>query len=634
MYVGIGIAIGRRTRSIADLLPLASDRQAKVMDSAEFSTSTIATTISLATVIMAFFELSRYLGLWLLWTVVTTVAGLFVVRAFAGRIWQRMATYDHRPTLHEFLGREFNSSILLRVGAVCTSLGFLGAFAVELMVGSKFFAGLIPGIPAWIVVVVLCAAAFLYTAVGGFRAVIVTDRVQMISIWLLLLCLPVFYIYYTVTHGGWQASIARMPPGILQPSYSKEVLAFLVGIFFINVPAFISDMSIWQRIAGCERGRIVTAGLGRSTFGAAVTWGVLALLACFVFMIVPSEQQGNPLISLVDIIGTTGGLLATTVLFITVIGLYGAMLSTASTQLIAVSHTLYADVFLRPGKNPHNGFGSKKEMSVSRTILVLAAVISTILVQLLSGIGFSIADLVFAIYGAQLGLCPPVLAALTLDRSRLKNLSAWATSAVSAGFISGWTIAVYGRLTHNTDLVFLAPVFSLTSSLVLLGLGIFCDKIGTNVNWILVKSVIKARRSGLYRFKQPTGPVRLACLKDKCARCCKVIGTPVVTPEEAESISSKVLMTGKGATFVKSDDCACTLLKTDLCSIYPCRPKGCREYPWYNIDDRLYYDSGCPGLKFDIDNRPDVNEIQPFDNFFPSTPKFIVGLIKKICIQQ
>ncbi len=634
LYVGIGITIGRRTKSVADLLPLASDRRAKVRDSAEFSTSTIATTISLATVIMAFFELSRYLGLWLLWTVVTTVAGLFVVRAFAGRIWQRMSIYDHRPTLHEFLGREFNSSILLRVGAACTSLGFLGAFAVELMVGSKFFAGLIPAVPAWLVVVVLCVAAFLYTAVGGFRAVIVTDRVQMISIWLLLLCLPVFYVYYAVTHGGWQASIARMPTGILSLSYSREVLSFLVGIFFINVPTFISDMSIWQRIAGCEKGQTVTAGLGRSTFGAAVTWGVLALLACFVFMIVPSGQQGNPLISLVGIIGATGGLLAPVVLFVTVIGLYGAMLSTASTQLIAVSHTLYADVFLRPGKNLNDGPGFKKEMNISRTILILAAVISTILVQLLSGIGFSIADLVFAIYGAQLGLCPLVLAALILDRSRLKHLSAWATGAVSAGFISGWTAAVYGRLTHNTDLVFLAPVFSLTASLLLLGLGIFCDKISTNVNWILIKSVIKARRSGLYRFKLKTGPVRLVCLKDKCARCCRVIGTPVVTPQEAEGIGSAALMTNKQAMFIKSAGCVCTLLKNGLCSIYPHRPKGCREYPWYNIDGRFYYDSGCPGLKFDIDETPDVNEIQPFDNFFPNTPKSIVRLIKKICIKR
>ena len=75
VYVVIGFVVGRRTKGVADLLPLASGRQAKIKSSAEFSTSTVATTVSLATVIMAFFELSRYLGLWLLWTVITTVAG-------------------------------------------------------------------------------------------------------------------------------------------------------------------------------------------------------------------------------------------------------------------------------------------------------------------------------------------------------------------------------------------------------------------------------------------------------------------------------------------------------------------------------------------------------------------------------
>ena len=81
--------------------------------------------------------------------------------------------------------------------------------------------------------------------------------------------------------------------------------------------------------------------------------------------------------------------------------------------------------------------------------------------------------------------------------------------------------------------------------------------------------------------------------------------------------------------FIKSDDCTCTLLKNGLCSIYPHRPKGCREYPWYNIDGKLYYDSGCPGLKFDIDEHLDISKIQPFDNFFPNTPRSIVRLIKK-----
>jgi len=635
VYVGIGFAVGRRTKDVADLLPLTIGREARVKDSTEFSTATVATTISLATVIMALFELSQYLGLWLLWTMITTAAGLLVVRLFANRIWLRMSVYDHRPTLHEFLGIEFNSPVLLRIGAVCTSLGFLGAFAVELMVGSKFFAGLIPSVPAWLVVVLLCAASFLYTAVGGFRAVIVTDRVQMISIWLLLLCLPAFYIYFVSTHGGWHEGLKRMPSGILDLSFSKDVLSFLVGILVINVPTFISDMSVWQRIAGCEKGKTVTAGLGRSAFGAVVTWGILALLACFVFMIVAPVPNVNPLVSLVGAIGSSAGPFASAVLFITVIGLYGAMLSVASTQLIAVSHTLYTDVFLRSGTSYlRDGAASRKELNISRVILLLAAIISTILIQGLSHIGFSIADLVFAIYGAQLGLCPLALAALIWERTRLKKLSVWAAAAVSAGFIAGWGAALYGRLTHNTDLVFLAPVFSLTASLLLLGLGIFSYKISANVNWILIKSVIKARRNGLYRFKLPTGPVRLVCLKDKCAKCCKVIGTPVVTPEEAERIGSAVLMTDKGAKFVKSDGCVCILLKNSLCSIYPRRPRGCREYPWYNIDGRFYYDSGCPGLKFDIDELPDVNEIQPFDNFFPNTPKIIVRLIKKICIKR
>jgi Fe-S-cluster containining protein len=352
-------------------------------------------------------------------------------------------------------------------------------------------------------------------------------------------------------------------------------------------------------------------------------------------MIVAPVPDVNPLVSLVGAIGSSGGLFASGVLFITVIGLYGAMLSVASTQLIAVSHTLYTDVFRRSGSGYiRDGAKSKRELNISRVILILAAIISTILVQLLSSVGFSIADLVFAIYGAQLGLCPLALAALIWERARLRKLSAWAAAAVSAGFIAGWGAALFGRLTHNTDLVFLAPVFSLTASLLLLGLGILCQMMCSNVNWILIKSVLKARRNGLYRFKLPAGPVRLVCLKDKCAKCCKVIGTPVVTPQEAEKIGLASLMTDKGAMFIKSDDCVCILLKNGLCSIYPRRPRGCREYPWYNIDGRFYYDSGCPGLKFDIDETPNVSEIQPFDNFFPNTPKIIVRLIKKICIKR
>lgn len=477
IYITVGVVLGKRTRSIADLLPLAFSRQARVKNSSEFSASTVATTISLATVVMAFFELAQRQGVWLFWTVVTTSMGLLVVRLFAGRIWQRISVYDHRPTLHEFLGREFNSKVLCYVGAICTSLGFLCAFAVELTVGSMFFAGLVPAVPAWIVVIILSAVAFIYTAIGGFRAVIITDRIQMVSIWLLLLSLPVFYMYYVVSHGGWAQNFIKIPAETLSFSYKEGLIPFLLGVFVINVPTFISDMSIWQRIGGAQKNQTVIGGLWSSVFGSAATWGFFAILACFAFMIVEPVQGVNPLLSVVSTIGNTKGFLSVCVLFLVVLGLYGAMLSTASTQLIAVSHTLYEDVFSHIRKHSlKERLESKRELNISRFILILAAIISTILVQLLSSAGFSIADLVFAIYGAQLGLCPLVMAALLLKREQLESLSIWAAIAVSAGFITGWSTAIYGRFTQNTSLVFLAPVFSLIISSLLLYVGYLTSK--------------------------------------------------------------------------------------------------------------------------------------------------------------
>ncbi len=473
IYIAVGLSVGRRTKGIADMLPLGFDSQARVENSAEFSASTVATTISLATVIMAFFNLAQSVGLWLFWTVITTTLGLLVVRLFAKTIWQRLSVYDHRPTLYEFLGNEYDSRVLAYVGAVCTSLIFLSAFAVELIVGSKLFAQLVPAVPPWVVVIVLSVVAFSYTAVGGFRAVIVTDRIQMISIWLLLLALPVFYVFYIAGHGGWAENFAKIPAGTFRLEFKNAPVAFILGIFVMNTMTYVSDMSIWQRIAAAKQTRTVTRGLWSSVLGSAAAWSLFVVLACLVFMIVTPAQGVNPLLSLLEVIRDTAGVLPGAVLFVVCLGLYGAMLSTASTQLIAVSHTLYEDVFAHIRKHPlAERLTLKGELAISRTILVIAAIFSTVLVQLLSLAGFSIVDMVFAIYGAQVGLCPLVIAALLLPKDKLKGMSAWAAVAVSAGFIAGWEAALLGRFTQNQNLVFLAPVFSLIVSSAFLCVGL------------------------------------------------------------------------------------------------------------------------------------------------------------------
>lgn len=472
VYLSVSWSLSRRSKRLRDHLPVASDdSQASVMNSSEFSAATVATTISLATVILAYTELAQYMGLWLLWTVVTTCSGIFLVRLLAPVIWRKLSSHGRlRPTLHEFIGGAFGSVLAMRVAAVCTSLGFLGALAVELTVGSTFLSQLTPDMPRWIALILVAGVGVVYTALGGFRAVIITDRIQMAAIWAAILGLFVLVLVAIQGTGGWSSFAQRVPIDIYDFSPRDGLYAFLIGIFVINVPTFLGDMSIWQRIAASRDEQTVRRGLGGSVISALFSWGALALLACGLVSLVTPHEGVNPLVTFLGQAQSLGSPVLWLVLFVIFLGLFAASLSTASTQLIAAGHSLHIDVL--HGGNRDQLIESEHELRVSRVLLVVCALFAVTVVAILQAFGFTIADLVFAIYGSQLGLVPVVLSALFVDRSRLRDLSRFAVGAISLGFLAGWVAAVSGKLGGHSDLVFLAPALSLLVSGATMGVGI------------------------------------------------------------------------------------------------------------------------------------------------------------------
>lgn len=448
------------------MLPIAQGKQASVKNANEFSSSTVATTISLATVVVAFFQLAPDLGIWLYWCVITTSLGIWVVRWMAPKIWKRLADYPNRPSLHEFLGTEFSSDSVALVGAICTSLGFLGAFAVELTVGSRFLAGLIPGLPQWAVVAILCTVAFIYTSYGGFRAVIVTDKLQMIAIWMLLAALSSFIVYMVVENGGWDASISKIPDEVKSFSWKPWLPSFMIGIFVMNVLSFAADMSIWQRIAASDEPKTVLKGLWSSVTVSGITWTLIVSLSCLIFVVITPVKAENPLITLLAYTGLQAGVFGQVVLFFVVLGLFGAMLSTASTQLIAVSHTIYEDIYAKSRKvSISEQLESRKQLNISRLILVYAALIAIIIVEILALYGYSVVDLIFAVFGAQLSMFPPILLGLLLGKKRLKSLAPFANYAITIGFISGWAMLLNKAWSANS------PIVSVTVSGIIMLVG-------------------------------------------------------------------------------------------------------------------------------------------------------------------
>lgn len=474
--LAIGFFQHTKTKRLSDMIPLRRGREADVRSEAEFAATTVATTISLATVVMAYFELAGFFGLWIFWTVLTTAAGLLAVRFIAGRIAERLKEFGERiPTLHELIGVAFNSRAVTITAAAATSLGYLGAYAVELTVGSRLFTSLVPGVPEWLAVVILATIGFTYTAAGGFRAVVLTDRLQMATIWIFIAALSVFYFLSIAHAGGLSAAVQALPESSRQITWPPGIGAFLVGVFFINVPSYVSDIGMWQRVSSSRHLDGLRRGLTRSAISASGSWALLALVAIAAPAVTRPTGDVHPLAGLLITIAQSPVVGAVVVLFLVVAGLYAAMMSTASTMLVAVAHTAYEDVLQRGSHlTDDERADSSQHLRSARLLLVSAALLAVGIVELLSYAHFTIADFVFAIFGAQLSLFPAVCAALYLPSERLRKHSGWAIAAISCGFFSGWGAALYGKLNHADTIVFLAPVVSLVTASILL-LGVLLD---------------------------------------------------------------------------------------------------------------------------------------------------------------
>jgi SSS family solute:Na+ symporter len=459
-FLVLGLKQGVKNKTLSDIFPVFFGKNASIKTSSEFSSSTVATTISLATIIMAYFQLAGYFGFFLIWTSVTTALGMYLVSKVSGRIWDRTLEYDHRPTLHEFLGREFNSNLISVASAICTCLGFLLIAALELIVGSLFLSALIPSIPQYISTIILSAAGVIYLVWGGFRSVIRSDVWQMKFIWLLIVSLFGYYIADVIFSGNLNDRLATIPKSIYDFSGRPGLWMFLLGVTVMNIPTHLSNQGIFQRINASQNKETVNNGMRKSIKQIFLSWTFIITIACLAYMFVPTSSPNDLLPNLLIYISQT--VVGKIILFIVVIGMYSALLSTASTNLVVIGHVVSEDIIARfRSKNIRERDLAKSELTRSRIILLVAACSSVLIVEGLKQIGFDVKDLVFAIYGGSLALFPAILFALFNNRARLQQFSKTASLGIIFGFLVGWGAAFYGKFTNNANLIFLSPVFSI-----------------------------------------------------------------------------------------------------------------------------------------------------------------------------
>lgn len=391
-----------------------------------------------------------YFNFWLIftWAIAFVLAGLN-----ADRIREKLGKIH---TLHEFLGNRYNTSAL-RIGAsIVTFVVSIGIISLEVVVGMSlilpFSSGdfLFPLLLGFALILVIVA----YSVLGGLRAIVETDRPQVGSIIMSMIALLIISIVILSNGNG----------NLSSTNYSTPEWPFWVGLFFLQVPLLLGDFGTWQRIRATSKNHTIKL---KSAFNKVsglnvLLWSIMVLGGMAIGSIsITGNYSGlsqglfsvaEPVVKVLDYLISIqfplSDVISTSLVFIFILGLVSAMLSSADSYLLIGLQTVTEDIFRIGRKN--NIDEEEKELDIAQSSAVTVSRLGAIIVALIA-FGFSIfiiytgqianaLQIVFIIFGSQAVLAPLAVFALRDDI----ELSKYGTVALWAGVIGFITPVVFG----------------------------------------------------------------------------------------------------------------------------------------------------------------------------------------------
>ncbi len=418
-----------------------------------FIATLYAAEMSIATVFIAFFDLASILGLQLLIAVFTFTIGQFVLSRMAPKI---KAINESRLTLPGVLEYRYNSNILRWVSLITITIGFGGLFATEILVGAQLVKPIFSGESYTAIIMFIATLVTFYTALGGFRNVIKTDRYQtafvVIGVFTLVLAA------YLLNKNPIETIKVSSQKGFM-PSIS-----LLINLLVINVAYPLVDLAAWQRIAAASDQTTAKKGGGYGAGAFFICW-ILILGAAIVLGAVTGKGGADGIFSAFSLLADISfgyGIIAG----IGLGALLAALLSAGDIFLITATQSICMDATRRSYfSNSNTGAISHIQdaevLIHARKITFIVAIISLIIVWFLMSVGARVSDLVFVIYGSTTALLPAVLMILLRPKDSLNKYAAAANISAIVGICMGWVygiLAIVGSSSIHKLLEFFDPV--------------------------------------------------------------------------------------------------------------------------------------------------------------------------------
>jgi solute:Na+ symporter, SSS family len=244
-------------------------------------------------------------------------------------------------TMPEFLERRYDARARLYFAVLTLFLNVMVDAAAALYSGSLVLRLLFPGTSLWMIVSVLAGAAGLYPVFGGLRAVIYTETVQAV---LLFVGASVIALAAFAHAGGWHAVMTGVPPGtlsLIRPIGNAGVPwpGLLFGIPVLGFYYWCTNQFIVQRVLSA---RTLDDGRRGALFAGALKLPVLFLMvlpgtcAVLLFPHLPRADLAYPALMF--------GLLPTGLLGVVAASFAAATMASVAATLNSASALLTMDI--------------------------------------------------------------------------------------------------------------------------------------------------------------------------------------------------------------------------------------------------------------------------------------------------
>ncbi len=167
------------------------------------------------------------------------------------------------PDYYAHIGGKFSSALV----TIADGLAFIGILLVQFVVGGTILS-LITDISYVNAVLLMAVTVFLYSLMGGLRAIFHTDIFQGILMWVGLLSALVYVIIYSPIENDVIASISILISGT--GGFFDDLTPLV--LFVLTVAAAFSGPDVWQRMTtahttAASRGALIWSGIALVVFG-------------------------------------------------------------------------------------------------------------------------------------------------------------------------------------------------------------------------------------------------------------------------------------------------------------------------------------------------------------------------------